>query len=204
MNSAERPHHTPAMGSDVWLTPPALLAALGPFDLDPCAAPTPRPWPTATHHIALPQNGLAAPWFGRVWLNPPYSTQAPKWVARLAEHGRGTALVFARTETEWFCSSVWRRASALYFIAGRLHFHDEDGRRAKDNAGAPSVLAAYGEADARALAAAAWRGVLAPGYLVRSWDRFERPVDPLNPGVKLRRGSTLAEFERRNVNRWSS
>lgn len=30
------------MKSDIWLTPPHILDALGPFDLDPCA-PDPRP-----------------------------------------------------------------------------------------------------------------------------------------------------------------
>ncbi|MDG4853840.1 MULTISPECIES: hypothetical protein [unclassified Mesorhizobium] len=39
-------HQSAAAGTDVWLTPPALLAALGgaeSFDLDPCA-PLDRPW----------------------------------------------------------------------------------------------------------------------------------------------------------------
>lgn len=33
-------------GHDEWLTPPEILLALGPFDLDPCA-PIVRPWETA-------------------------------------------------------------------------------------------------------------------------------------------------------------
>ena len=32
--------------SEVWITPPWILRALGPFDLDPCAADQ-QPWPTA-------------------------------------------------------------------------------------------------------------------------------------------------------------
>src|SRR5437867_202275 len=55
-------HQSSHMQTDVWLTPPHILAALGPFDLDPCAAPEPRPWPTAERHIALPDDGLAADW----------------------------------------------------------------------------------------------------------------------------------------------
>lgn len=106
-------HQSSRMISDVWLTPPAILAALGPFDLDPCAAPEPRPWPTADRHISLPENGLLTPWSGRVWLNPPYSREARQWIARLAEHGTGTALVFARTEAAWFVRHVWAHASAL-------------------------------------------------------------------------------------------
>ncbi|HUR07038.1 MAG TPA: DNA N-6-adenine-methyltransferase [Nonomuraea sp.] len=140
------------MISDTWLTPPEILAALGPFDLDPCAAPEPRPWPTAVRHISRPDDGLAAEWSGRVWLNPPYRREAVSWIARLAEHATGTALVFARTETAWFVDQVWRRATALLFLHGRVHFHRADGSRSTDNAGAPSVLAAYGTEDAARLA----------------------------------------------------
>lgn len=164
-------HHSAAMKSDVYLTPPEIIDALGPFDLDPCAAPEPRPWPTAKRHICLPENGLLADWGEAfVWLNPLYSREAGRWVSRLAEHpGGGIALVFARTETEWFVKSVWKakRATAVFFIHGRITFRDRFGEPVqvevrvpgKDkvrfqtaNAGAPSVLVAYGrEAAARLL-----------------------------------------------------
>jgi hypothetical protein len=144
-------HQSARMLTDTWLTPPEILASLGPFDLDPCAAPDPRPWPTAARHITRPADGLLAEWAGRVWLNPPYGPQTGQWLARLAGHGRGTALVFARTETTWFASAVWGRASGALFLHGRIHFCRPDGTRAPDNAGAPSVLVAYGEDDARLL-----------------------------------------------------
>jgi hypothetical protein len=35
--------------TDDWLTPPDIIAALGPFDLDPCSPET-RPWDTAAKH----------------------------------------------------------------------------------------------------------------------------------------------------------
>lgn len=95
---------------------------------------------------------VAHDWAGRVWCNPPYGLQAWTWLERLADHGQGTALVFARTETAGFFRTVWRRASALLFLEGRLHFHHPDGTRAPANAGAPSVLVAYGDYDAHRLA----------------------------------------------------
>ncbi|AXK88539.1 adenine methyltransferase [Nocardia farcinica] len=143
-------HHSARAGSNVWLTPPGVITALGEFDLDPCAA-DPRPWDTARRHIAPPDNGLAADWAGRVFLNPPY-TELAAWLGKLADHGHGTALVFARTETRWFVDLVWQRATAVLFLHGRLHFHLPDGARARGNSGAPSVLVAYGEPDAAALA----------------------------------------------------
>lgn len=150
------------MLTDVWLTPPHILDALGAFDLDPCAASEPRPWPTAARHIALPDDGLSAPWNGRVWLNPPYGREARTWIARLADHGYGTALTFARTETSWFVNHVWRRASGLLFLHGRVRFCRVDGQAA-DNAGAPSVLVAYGAIDARQLASCGLVGSYVPG-----------------------------------------
>jgi hypothetical protein len=151
-------HQSSRMLTDVWLTPPEILAVLGSFDLDPCAAPEPRPWPTARRMISRPDDGLSAEWLGRVWLNPPYSREAVRWIQRLADHGHGTALVFARTETAWFVDQVWRRASALLFMHGRVHFHRPDGSRSPDNAGAPSVLAAYGVSDAERLESSGLRG----------------------------------------------
>jgi len=151
-------HQSSRLITGTWLTPPEILHSLGEFDLDPCAAPEPRPWPTAKTMVSRPLDGLSVPWHGRVWLNPPYSREAVKWLRRLADHGRGTALVFARTETSWFIDTVWTRATALLFLHGRVHFHRADGTRSVDNAGAPSVLAAYGEQDAVALQQSGLRG----------------------------------------------
>ena len=157
-------HQSSRMQSETWLTPPEILAALGPFDLDPCAAPEPRPWPTAGRHIALPEDGLHAPWTGRVWMNPPYGREAVRWLRRMAGHGHGTALVFARTETSWFQETVWQKADAILFIADRVYFCRPNGQRAADNSGAPSVLAAYGEDDVRRLAASGIAGAFVGGW----------------------------------------
>lgn len=151
-------HQSAAARTDVWLTPPHILGKLGAFDLDPCAAPEPRPWATARRHITLPDDGLAVEWTGRVWLNPPYGRAVGTWLARLAQHGRGTALIFARTETSFFRPTVWEAASAVLFIEGRLHFHYADGRRASANGGAPSVLIAYGDDDTEQLRASGIAG----------------------------------------------
>lgn len=129
--------------TDTWLTPPEMVEALGPFDLDPCC-PEVMPWRTARVMVKQPNDGLAVHWWGTVWLNPPYGPETGKWLERLANHGDGIALVFARTETEMFHRWVWQEADTLLFLKGRLHFHRPDGTRAKANAGAPSVLIGYG------------------------------------------------------------
>jgi len=144
ISSHERPNEG---ATNEWLTPPEIVKALGPFDLDPCS-PVNRPWDTAWKHYTSDDDGLAQPWEGRVWLNPPYGPHAAKFLKKLAEHGNGIALTFARTETRAFFDHVWPRATALLFIEGRLFFHKPDGSRASMNAGAPSVLIAYGRENA--------------------------------------------------------
>src|SRR5438445_818698 len=120
-------HQRPYQGfSHDWYTPPEILRELGPFDYDPCT-------PT----------GDTEPWKGHIWLNPPYGPYTGRWLDKLATHGDGIALVFARTETQWFRRHIWYEATALLFLYGRLHFY-RNGKRAKHNSGAPSVLVAYG------------------------------------------------------------
>jgi hypothetical protein len=84
-------------------------------------------------------------------MNPPYGRATAEWMRKLAAHGDGIALVFARTETEWWHESV-PAATAVCFIAGRLTFVASDGLPGTSNAGAPSALVAYGEECARAVA----------------------------------------------------
>lgn len=144
----------------IWLTPRAIIWALGEFDLDPCAAPSPRPWATAKEHIELPQDGTLADWQGRVWLNPPYDQNIDKWLQRMAMHGDGIALIFARTETEAWNQWVWPYAKAVLFIAGRLYFCYQDGSEADGNAGGPSALIAYSEKDAKRLRSCGISGAL--------------------------------------------
>ena len=148
---------------DEWLTPPRIICALGPFDLDPCA-PVNRPWPTATTHLTEADNGLTAPWAGYVWLNPPYS-RLRAWLARAAAHRNAMALAFARTDTRAFHASVFPFAASLFFFAGRLRFHHVDGHES-DCATAPSVLIAYGSHANAKLRAAADAGSLGPGSLL--------------------------------------
>jgi len=155
-------HHSPKNKTDVWLTPFEIVRALGSFDLDPCGAPSPRPYDVAADTIELPRDGLSEPWGGRVWLNPPYSDVA-RWMSRLAEHGHGTALVFARTDTKWWHDVVFAKATAVKFLRGRPAFYRADGTRAAHNCGGPLALVAFGEEDAVSLRSkhVSVRGVIA-------------------------------------------
>jgi hypothetical protein len=143
-------HSTPVPKTMHWITPKPLIDALGEFDLDPCAHVA-MPWKTAKRMLTIRDDGLTAGWNGRVWLNPPYGSEIGLWMERMARHGRGVALIFARTETDFWHRWIWPYTTGILFLKGRIHFHFPDGTRAKANSGAPSVLVAYSHTDALAL-----------------------------------------------------
>jgi len=164
-------HQSHRMIKNEWLTPKFITDQLGPFDLDPCA-PIERPWDIATNNFTIVDNGLVQPWAGFVWCNPPYGTETGHWLAKLKQHiDGGIALIFARTETEMFVSQVWRGASALMFLYGRLHFYHSTGERADNNSGGPSVLLAYGD-----LAVTRLKDCSLSGALITEWKDQNRTL----------------------------
>lgn len=110
--------------------------------------------PRLTRHYSIAEDGLALPWAGRVWLNPPYGRESAEWVDRLAAHGDGVALVFARTDTAWGQRNI-AAADAVCLIAGRLSFvpGPSASQPKGHNAGAPSMLLGFGETCASAVLA---------------------------------------------------
>lgn len=101
--------------TDIWLTPLEIVSSLGIFDLDPCGE--------SFHKTAVTvytDKGLEKEWFGRVWLNPPYS-QVELWLDKLVSHGRGIALVAARTDTKW-AQKIIPKADSVFFPKGRIRF----------------------------------------------------------------------------------
>ena len=158
-------HQRTIGASQAHITPHHIIEALGPFDLDPCAA-DPRPWDCARVNWTEKDDGLSLAWppEWRVWLNPPFDRRAVgRWIERMARHNHGTALLHARTETEWF-QPIWDCAAGILFLAGRLIFYRADGSpqtvsnpRSKHfgkvaNSGAPPILVAFGSADFARLA----------------------------------------------------
>lgn len=135
-----------------WYTPKFLFDRLGvQFDLDPCS-PGKKivSWIPAKRHFTANDNGLLLRWQGRVWLNPPYGQETPRWLKKLANHGNGIALVFARTDTRWFHEYA-TRASLICFMAGRIRFIKSDGTKGA-TPGCGSMLLAYGNECAEILA----------------------------------------------------
>lgn len=145
-------------GEKTWLTPPEIIDALGPFDLDPCCPPT-MPWRTAAQMVHWPNDGLKADWTGkRVWCNPPYGRDAMPFLGRMAVHdGGGILLIFARTDTSAWQDCIFPYAYGILFLRGRLRFHRPDGTQGA-TASAPSALVAYSERDFARLRESGLRG----------------------------------------------
>jgi len=142
-----------SLDSDDWYTPPYIFEALGlTFDLDPCGPPGGLPWLPASKTYTEDDDGLTQPWFGRVWLNPPYSSPWP-WVEKLSQHGNGLALIPADTATRGFQRFVtigW----SVCFLRGRVTFV-QPGNDNVTSARFPSALVAYGSNNGHALENAA-------------------------------------------------
>ncbi len=103
---------------------------MGGIDLDPASNPKAQSWIQATTYYTIHDGGLSKPWYGRVWLNPPYSRALP-WVNKLItsydarDVTQAIILVKSASETEWF-----RELSARFPRAepkGRMEFIDTEG-----------------------------------------------------------------------------
>lgn len=125
-------------GDAEWYSPAYLVdrarKAMGGIDLDPASCEDANRVVKATSFYTEADNGLHKPWFGRIWLNPPYSaTEILAFSQRLAHEytegkvSQACVLVSNSTETKWFAalSSV---ATAAVFLHSRVQFTSGRGR----------------------------------------------------------------------------
>jgi hypothetical protein len=144
--------------SDDYYTPAWVFERMGiDFDLDVCAPPGGIPWIPAARFFTQEDDGLAQPWEGRVWMNPPFSrsgvvgkdasvrragfrTGTGDWVRRFIEHGHGIALTQVSRSNWW--ASLWNEADAVV-MRHPLLFVGED--PARKSIFMPTAFAAFGE-----------------------------------------------------------
>ncbi len=116
---------------DDYYTPPEIIDVVrtffGQIDLDPASHVHANRIIQAKSFYTNDVNGLALPWFGRVWLNPPFSSW-PHWVEKVREEvesGRVTEIVLlaaTRTMTAQYFAPLLSWTACLCVITGRFAF----------------------------------------------------------------------------------
>lgn len=116
--------------TDEWSSPREVVepldAALGGFDLDPCSGAEQSPFADATY--TEDDDGLAQPWHGAVWVNPPYS-EMWEWTDKAIEEmavGNAERVVFlckGDSSTDWWQAAA-QNATLVTTIDHRLSFGD--------------------------------------------------------------------------------
>lgn len=160
-------HETAIGSSDDWYTPREILTALRlQFDLDPCS-PGSTHWVPAHYVYTAKHDGLAQPWFGLVFMNPPFGGRNGHvpWLEKFLAHGNGIAIVRAYTSSGWWHDTM-PRAQMLCFPRGKTQFIRPDGSVGKAP-GHGVALIGMGDVSCSALAASG---------LGMVWDRRGTPT----------------------------
>jgi phage N-6-adenine-methyltransferase len=116
---------------DEWYTPSEYVETVrevfgGVIDLDPASCGQAQQTVQASRYFTKDDDGLKQPWFGRVFLNPPYSNPVP-FVDRLIQHHEcgdvPEAILLENTDSSarWFHKAL-RACSALCFPSSRIKF----------------------------------------------------------------------------------
>lgn len=123
-----------ASDENEWYTPARYIeharAVLGAIDLDPASCEAANATVRATTFYIADDDGLAADWSGRVWLNPPYGRLAGDFTRKLLDEytdgdvSAAVLLVNAHcTDTAWF-TGLWDHI--LCFTDHRIDFDSGD------------------------------------------------------------------------------
>lgn len=130
--------------TDQWATPQYFYDELNSefnFTLNPCADAYNH---KCKKYFSKEIDGLTQSWSGeRVFCNPPYGREIGDWVKKCYEEVlTGCQLVVllvpARTDTQWFHNYIYRKATEIRFIKGRLKFGN-----AKNSAPFPSMVVIF-------------------------------------------------------------
>jgi ParB family chromosome partitioning protein len=121
-------------GDVEWYTPGYLLEAavqvMGGIDLDPASSDAQQAAAPikAARYYTIENDGLAQPWCGRVFLNPPYAARLiDTFVAKLLTERQighlqqGVLLTNSSTETRWWHDAA-SHCDAVCFLRGRVRF----------------------------------------------------------------------------------
>ena len=131
--AAVRPHVAHNSGENEWYTPADIIEAarqcMNCIDLDPASSSKAQETVRATKFFTIEDDGLAHPWKGRVWLNPPYERGlVDKFVSHLLEQPfeQACVLVNNATETGW-AQALLKQSESVCFPSSRIRYLAPDG-----------------------------------------------------------------------------
>lgn len=135
--TVSKPHVAHNSGNNEWYTPEEYIIAarqvLGRIDLDPATSEIANRVVQADEYFTVDDNGLDQHWTGKVWMNPPYSSDLVwRFAEKLCAHYEGSdvteaiVLVNNATETAWF-QRMAQIASCICFPRTRVKFWKPDG-----------------------------------------------------------------------------
>ena len=141
--------------TDRWNTPDVVFdyasERWGPFDLDSAADDRNT---RCENFINEEQDALKTSWRGtNVWCNPPYGTAMHRFVEqawRQVERGhckRVVMLLACRTDTRVFHDFIFRYASEIHFVKGRIYFLSDAKHGVEHPANFASVLVVFEKTD---------------------------------------------------------
>lgn len=132
--------------SDERFTPRWVFDGLGlTFDVDPASPVGGGDFVPADHKFDREDDGLSRDWWGRVWLNPPFSNATP-WADKFRANGCGIFLGPIANSRWWV--DLARDADLLWLCRDLAFVHPEHaGRRSS----MPLAFVAYGDTEACAL-----------------------------------------------------
>lgn len=132
-----------AATSDGWYTPRWIFDGLGlTFDLDVCAPADGPVHVPCRKWYSENDDGLAQPWEGVIWCNPPYSAPT-RWCDRYADHADGLILVRADLSTGG-PYQAFAASDAVYVAARRIAFLNNGPGLRDDHVNFSTVLLARG------------------------------------------------------------
>ena len=113
------------MANDELYTPKFIFDALAiDFDLDVCAPENGPLHTPARKWFSLKDDGLNSQWYGRVWMNPPFSR--PKdWVSKWLNHNNGVALI-PLAKSNWF-KELWDSEAVGIMLPTNTKYIDVEG-----------------------------------------------------------------------------
>jgi len=132
----KKAHVSNNSGNNEWYTPKPIIdtarKTMGSIDLDPASSEIANRTVQATTFYTKEDNGLIQPWFGNIWLNPPYSKDLIRQFVstvrdKRSEYDQAIILVNNATETRWF-QDLLNVASAICFVDRRIKFLDINGK----------------------------------------------------------------------------